>query len=91
MMNGKEKLMSVAGSVPHTDPLMAPGVVPASKGFEMKAGSKGRSSGAALPIVNHVSDGYQLEPTANSGGAEESAEDPGIEEPGEGFEDKPVA
>jgi hypothetical protein len=86
---GKSKLMgAMAARSPEGVAPMAGDMGGASKGFEMKPGSKGRSSGPCLPLSTGAPEGHSLLPSVES----EAGEDEGaIEEPGEGFEDKPVA
>lgn len=69
-----------------------PGVIEPNKGFEMKPGSNGKSSGSALPIYQGPSMGFQQKPESDNGPAEDNDEDEAdIVEPDAGFVKEPVA
>ncbi len=92
MMDGKGKLMGAMGSYNSSaagDPMSMPGMVAPDKGFELKSGSKGKSSGPAPAIVQHLSDKPTLGAPESESPSMESEE--GVVEPGEGFEKEPVA
>jgi hypothetical protein len=82
LMSSRSAYQSAAGQVP-----AMPGVVPPGKGFELKSGSNGRSSGAALPIYQGPGDGPTMgKPQSEVGPSDDSAEDEAhIVEPDQGF------